>query len=94
MEVSLFFLSTLGALAGTLLAGFAWFGIFSAIAEGQPVDGGLGLRMLAGLALLAVCLLKDGLLFLSCLEIFEFGLSFCCGSRVNCIRWLYSLCLF
>lgn len=60
----MFFLSTLGALAGTLLAGFAWFGIFSAIAEGQAIDTSLGLQMLAGLGLLSVCLLKDGLLWI------------------------------
>ena len=53
---------TLGALLGTGLAGFAWFGIVSAVSTGAEVDSALWLRCLAGLLLLAVCLLRDGLL--------------------------------
>jgi hypothetical protein len=55
-------LTTLGAIIGTVLAGFAWFGVVSAMTAGESVDSGLWINCLAGLVLLAVCLLKDGLL--------------------------------
>jgi hypothetical protein len=53
---------TLCALLGTGLAGFAWFGIVTAMTAGAEVDPSLWFKCLAGLFLLAVCLLKDGLL--------------------------------
>jgi len=57
-----FILSTLGALVGTIMAGFSWFGIFSAISSGESVGSSLWVRFALGMALLLVCLLKDGLL--------------------------------
>jgi hypothetical protein len=55
-------LTTFGAILGTVLAGFAWFGIVSAVTTESAVDGALWVKCAAGLVLLAVCLLKDGLL--------------------------------
>jgi len=55
-------LTTLGALIGTVLAGFAWFGVVSAATTGQDIDSGLWIKVAAGLVLLGVCLLKDGIL--------------------------------
>jgi hypothetical protein len=55
-------ITTFGAMIGTGIAGFSWFGVVSAVTAGQPVDSSLWIKCVAGLVLLAVCLLKDGLL--------------------------------